>query len=473
MDKLLFGFALFAGSEKNILKKCETIAKEASVGILMFFVCVFAAVSGTFAAFHYSHSVELKLHHILFGIVWGSLVYAIDRAMVVTLRKKSLEESSRNIGAFLTRFAIGFVLSFFIAVPYDTIVFKKEIDRQKIVNSQRDENNAKEKQEKIDGIVDLQNNDTQLEKSISRLDQRLREGCPDPDYARKMSEYTRFNNRYRQLSSRYAYLKNNNMPVPPELVSAMRNNKAQANARYKEAQVIKNKYYAALREKKNSFETQQDENKNKLNAGLARVESVKKDIRDVTSGDIGISQEFTLLKDAALENPLSTGLLIIALHLGLVMLETIVIIVKMWPGASEYEIKIFEYLDGVKNEAMRKAGGWKKKNEHDDKFEAEERMRDFEIFQKEQQRKVVEWEKDKAELDKKRALEEKIESEKKAKYYESETLAIEKENELKKMHENNLFEINKAYAQEQYNELLKEFRNPDILSELLQKINRG
>lgn len=131
-----------------------------------------------------------------------------------------------------------------------------------------------------------------------------------------------------------------------------------------------------------------------------------------------------------------------------VLLDTIVVVLKAGLRAGPYDFLLTEKeRSDINNNVIGKIV-WKQKDkvkidkDYDNRLE-HEIEKEYDIF-KEKQNKRADFEK----------------------------LSIQKEYELKTVHENNLFEINKAYAQEQYNELLKEFKDSDIFNELSRKINK-
>ena len=81
----LFFWSL-AGSEISILKKCPTdYNRHASIGFTIFMTTVFAAFAGSIAG--YSVSKTSMTIAIIFGAIWGLLVFSIDRSMVVSIKK--------------------------------------------------------------------------------------------------------------------------------------------------------------------------------------------------------------------------------------------------------------------------------------------------------------------------------------------------------------------------------------------------
>ena len=83
---------LFSGAEISLLKECPTdFNRQASIGFTIFMTCLLAGLSGGFAAWRFTIDTPGQdgnwIASIIFGLVWGMLVFSIDRSMVVTLKK--------------------------------------------------------------------------------------------------------------------------------------------------------------------------------------------------------------------------------------------------------------------------------------------------------------------------------------------------------------------------------------------------
>jgi len=129
-----------------------------------------------------------------------------------------------------------------------------------------------------------------------------------------------------------------------------------------------------------------------------------------------------------------------------VLLDTIVVVLKAGLRPGPYDYMLTEKERSIIADKLKERIVWKKRNDvainkdYDNRL-LKEIENDFKIFEIEQNERVA-----------------------------FKKTVIRKEYALKTMHENNLFEINKAYAQERYNELIIEFSDPNIRSELLKKI---
>ncbi|AKQ46403.1 hypothetical protein TH63_13465 [Rufibacter radiotolerans] len=90
--------------------------------------CLFAALAGGFAAFRFSDGNWIAT--IVFGFVWGLLIFSIDRSMVVTLKKDPTKEKQSFWEPFLTRLVLAALLAFMISIPLEIKIFEKVINIQ-------------------------------------------------------------------------------------------------------------------------------------------------------------------------------------------------------------------------------------------------------------------------------------------------------------------------------------------------------
>lgn len=79
-------FISCSGADKNILENCSNGEKNKFVGIgaTVFFAAVMAVIAGNYALFTVFDNVYTA---ILFGLIWGLLIYNLDRFIVSTIKK--------------------------------------------------------------------------------------------------------------------------------------------------------------------------------------------------------------------------------------------------------------------------------------------------------------------------------------------------------------------------------------------------
>ena len=118
---------LIGGSEISILKNCPAdYNRHATIGFTLLMTCLFAAVAGGYAGYFFSESIGAST---VVALIWGLLVYSIDRSMVVSL-KKNPEKKQNYWPQLIVRAILGFLIAFFISIPLELLIFKESIDMQ-------------------------------------------------------------------------------------------------------------------------------------------------------------------------------------------------------------------------------------------------------------------------------------------------------------------------------------------------------
>ena len=120
---------LIAGSEISILKRCPAdYNRHATIGFTLLMTCLFASVAGGYAGHFFSKSTVASL---VVALIWGLLVYSIDRSMVVSLKKDPENNSVlKYFPQLLIRAGLGFLIAFFISIPLELLIFEESIVSQ-------------------------------------------------------------------------------------------------------------------------------------------------------------------------------------------------------------------------------------------------------------------------------------------------------------------------------------------------------
>lgn len=116
-----------SGADIDVLSACPKSEQEkfAGIGATVFFTAVMAFLSGSYALYTVFDEV---LAAIFFGLIWGLLIFNLDRFIVSTMRKgkgfrsEFIQASPRIILAVL--------IAFVISKPLELKIFEKEIDRE-------------------------------------------------------------------------------------------------------------------------------------------------------------------------------------------------------------------------------------------------------------------------------------------------------------------------------------------------------
>jgi hypothetical protein len=132
MKKLKLFFWQCSGADQMILEKCPTeSSKYAGIGATIFFTGLFAALSGGYALWMVFENLYAAIG---FGLIWGLLIFNLDRYIVSSMRKEG------NIGRELLmaspRILLAVIISIVIAKPLELKIFDKEIQPELIVMEQ-------------------------------------------------------------------------------------------------------------------------------------------------------------------------------------------------------------------------------------------------------------------------------------------------------------------------------------------------
>jgi hypothetical protein len=132
MQKITMFFWHCSGAELELLKKCPTeSSKYVGIGATIFFTGLFAALSGAYALYTVFDSI---LAASVFGIIWGLMIFNLDRYIVSSMRKEG--KFSRELALATPRILLAILISIVIAKPLELKVFDKEIQPELIVMEQ-------------------------------------------------------------------------------------------------------------------------------------------------------------------------------------------------------------------------------------------------------------------------------------------------------------------------------------------------
>jgi hypothetical protein len=119
-------FLICSGADTDILKHCSKGEQNKFVGVgaTVFFTAVMAFLAASYALFTVFDNVILAL---FFGVIWGLLIFNLDRYIVSTIKKTG------NIASELIQASPRFILAVIIAVviskPLELKIFEKEINQ--------------------------------------------------------------------------------------------------------------------------------------------------------------------------------------------------------------------------------------------------------------------------------------------------------------------------------------------------------
>lgn len=132
MTSLTSFFHFCAGADESILKRTPTDQnKYAGIGATVFFTGIFAAVAGGYALYTVFNNMALS---ILFGALWGLMIFNLDRYIVMSIKKK--DRIWKELGMALPRLILAVLIAFVIAKPLELKLFESEIASELVLKEQ-------------------------------------------------------------------------------------------------------------------------------------------------------------------------------------------------------------------------------------------------------------------------------------------------------------------------------------------------
>jgi hypothetical protein len=198
-SSIQYFFWLLSGCEISILKDCPTdYNRQAGIGFTIFMTTVLAFFSGSYAGWYFGESYTTA---IIFGLLWSTLIFSIDRSMVVTLKKDPTLKEQKFWAPLISRGIMALLIAFIISIPLELLIFQENIelhmekyklDQTYEVQQASMRNQAVTTKERIlkrDSI------------NASQLKNELAFGEPqgDPIYTNLKADYNNKNNQYQTL----------------------------------------------------------------------------------------------------------------------------------------------------------------------------------------------------------------------------------------------------------------------------------
>lgn len=165
-----------AGVDKPLLRmSSQDYAKKAGMGGTILFTAIMAMLSGGYAIYTVFHESDAANYAwviaIIFGLLWGALIFNLDRYMVNSMYtdgKASI--SKKEFFSGLPRIIIAILLGIVISTPVELLIFSGKINEniQSHVNTSRIAEVEKVDFSRID--KEIEQNDHDLEKAKAKAD---------------------------------------------------------------------------------------------------------------------------------------------------------------------------------------------------------------------------------------------------------------------------------------------------------------
>lgn len=355
-------FWLISGSEIHALKDCKNdYNRHATMGFILFMTWLFASFAGGFAGWYFGHSLKSAFG---FGVLWGLMIYAIDRGMVISLKKNPTLTKQQFWFPFLTRAILGIVIAFFISIPFEILIFQEDI---KIQMEKDKDNELNDRIAKQNTIYDTKGQESKLnsdKNESENLGKLLLDDCPLPEYRSKVVEYNLAKNEANKIYNDYKVAYNNyiakvndngfdlngNRIYYPEdftrrrryqnLYSEYNKKEKESSSIKKNADSIKAKYYTDINNKKSSLDTTIEINDKKLTEIKTNIDSVSTEYSNMLQGLNGFTRQYVALNNAS-KNSSSLLFLMWLIRFGFFVIEILPTLYKLKTPLGDYDRAIY------------------------------------------------------------------------------------------------------------------------------------
>ena len=119
-------FIFCSGADTAILNDCSPgeNTKYAGIGATVFFTAVMATIAGSYALFTVFDNAFTA---IFFGLIWGLLIFNLDRFIVSTIKKR--DDFFAEFIQALPRIILAIIIAIVISKPLELKIFEKEISQ--------------------------------------------------------------------------------------------------------------------------------------------------------------------------------------------------------------------------------------------------------------------------------------------------------------------------------------------------------
>lgn len=118
-------FIICSGADKDLIYSCSNGEqnKYAGIGATVFFTAVMAFIAASYALYTVFDNVYSS---VFFGLIWGLLIFNLDRFIVSTIRKR--DRFWQEFIQATPRIVLAIIIAVVISKPLEIKIFQKEID---------------------------------------------------------------------------------------------------------------------------------------------------------------------------------------------------------------------------------------------------------------------------------------------------------------------------------------------------------
>ena len=119
-------FIICSGADTDILKECSIGEqnKYAGIGATVFFTALMATIAASYALYTV---FDTLISSIFFGIIWGLLIFNLDRYIVSTIKKR--DSVLDEVLQAAPRIVLAIIIAVVISKPLELKIFEKEINQ--------------------------------------------------------------------------------------------------------------------------------------------------------------------------------------------------------------------------------------------------------------------------------------------------------------------------------------------------------
>ena len=167
-----------AGAEIPILEKCRTDHKRfGAIGATIAMTSFIAFLSGTSAAWYFTQRGNDTTGNIgwamAFGVVWATLIFCIDRSLVITLKKTPNRESKFWwVVPFVSRAMLASIIAFMVSIPLELVVFEDFIAEQEYFWNENKSNTLSQNSRANRASIEAQNHIDEGRSNMKSLDEQ-------------------------------------------------------------------------------------------------------------------------------------------------------------------------------------------------------------------------------------------------------------------------------------------------------------
>lgn len=158
-------FIACSGSDTDVIKECSNGEQNKFVGIgaTVFFTAVMATIASAYALYTVFDNIYIS---IFFGLIWGLLIFNLDRYIVSTIKKG--DSRFKEFLQAVPRLILAVIIAVVISKPLELKIFEKEINQ--VLLEQKNEltlaNQEQIAQQFIPQISDTEQNINKLKTEI-------------------------------------------------------------------------------------------------------------------------------------------------------------------------------------------------------------------------------------------------------------------------------------------------------------------